>query len=102
MKKVTEEIQFEREKTQPEREIIKTLISQLKEIDLEKKKKIFISTHNEVIFKQLKSSQIKHGMSSLKNGAGELLTEQRDILKEPANYYTNLYTTNDNPDKNEQ
>ena len=41
-------------------------------------------------------------MSSLKNGAGELLTEQRDILKETVNYYTNLYTANDNLNKNEQ
>ena len=72
---------------------------------------MFISTHNVVIvpgerpskyfFKILKSLQIKHGMSSLKNGAGKILTEQRDILKETINYYTNLCTAIDNQDKNE-
>ena len=50
-------------------------------------------------FNQLKTKQ---SMSSLQNGGGELLTDQRDILKETVNYYTNLYTANDNLDKKEQ
>ena len=50
-------------------------------------------------FNQLKSKQTKQNMSSLQNGDGKLLTDQGDILKETVNYYTNLYTANDNLDK---
>ena len=105
-------INFERDQPQPDRENIESLVSKLKEINIEKQKKIFISTNNEVIepgerpskyfLNQLKSKQTKQSMSSLQNGNGKLLTDQRDLLKETVNYYTNLYTAKDNLNKKEQ
>ena len=41
-------------------------------------------------------------MSSLKNLEGELLTDQRDVLRETVNHYTNLYTADENLDRGEQ
>ena len=35
-------------------------------------------------------------MSVLQNGGGELLTDQGDILSETVNYYTKLYTEEEN------
>ena len=41
-------------------------------------------------------------MSTLRNGEGELLTDQGDILLETVNYYTKLYTEKENLEKHEQ
>ena len=111
-KKVMDQIQIEQEKTTQNQEIISELITELKRIDIENQKKIFISAHNEVIepgerpskyfFNQLKSNQTKHAMSTLRNGEGELLTDQGDILLETVNYYTKLYTEEENLEKHEQ
>ena len=109
---VTNNLKNERKKLHPNREKIEDLNRKLLEIDIEKQQKIFISAHNEVIepgerpskyfFGQLKSKQMRNGMSSLKNSQGELLTDQRVVLRETVNYYTNLYTADGNLDRDEQ
>ena len=109
---VTDNLKNERKKLHPNREKIENLNRKLLEIDIEKQRKIFISAHNEVIepgerpskyfFGQLRSKQMRNGMASLKNSEGELLTDQRDVLRETVNYYTNLYTADENLDRDEQ
>ena len=109
-RETTEDLKFERKKEQPHRERITELITRLKEIDIKKKKKLFISAHHDVIepgerpskyfFNQLKRKQAKHGMSTLKNGAGVLITEQGGILRESVSL--NLYTAGEKLDKKGQ
>ena len=111
-KKAKEDLRLEREQPQQDRGRITELIAKLTEIELEKQRKIFISTHNEVIepgerpskyfFNQVKSKQTKNGMSTLKNEEGILLTEQGSILKETVSFCTNLYTADEELDKKEQ
>ena len=48
-KKAKEDLRLEREQPQQDRGKITKLIAKLTEIEIEKQRKIFISTHNEVI-----------------------------------------------------
>ena len=103
---LTKDIQNERESTAPNKENIKLLISQLRDMDADKQNNIFIRTHNEVIepgerpsryfFSQLNTQQKKQEMTSLKNEDGQRLTDQSDILGETVKYYTSLYTAEKN------
>ena len=109
---MTNKIQNEHESTVPDKGRIKLLISQLRDIDTERNKNIFIRTHNEVVepserpskyfFSQLKTQQKKKEMPSLKNEDGQRLTDQSNILDETVNYYTNLYTAEKELNKTEQ
>ena len=100
--KLLMQLECERHKEKIDKEEVDKINQELKELEMEKNKKIFIHTHtmvretdevpNRYFYGLLRLRQTHSTMDSVLADDGKLLTEQSEIISEAKNFYEKLYT----------